>query len=68
MKPDLLNITVADGKYTLIQTGQGQLKALRHGEEWRDLTGDNLILALGQEIEQLRNDLALLGVVLTQNT
>jgi hypothetical protein len=35
------------------ENGAG-LKALRYGQEWRDLTGDGLILALAQEIEALR--------------
>jgi hypothetical protein len=43
------------GKYTYIRNdiigGQG---VLRYGEEWRDLTGDKFILAMAQEIEDLR--------------
>jgi translation initiation factor 2B subunit (eIF-2B alpha/beta/delta family) len=41
-----------DGKYTVINNN-GVLKALRYGEEWRDLTGDNLIGAMLSEIERL---------------
>lgn len=48
-----LSITVYDGKYTVIHDERG-LRALRYGEEWRDCTGDGLILALAQEIETLR--------------
>lgn len=50
----LLSITLADGKYTVIQYDDGRLCALRYGEPWRDLTGDKLVLALAQEVERLR--------------
>ncbi len=53
-QPDLLHVSVYDGKYTVIQAADGRLRALRHGEEWRDCVGDGLILALAQEIETLR--------------
>jgi len=51
---DLLRVTIGDGKYTIVQDHNGELKALRHNEEWRDLIGDNLILTMAQEIEKLR--------------
>lgn len=35
-------MTFADGKYTVVYD-QGHLTALRYGETWRDLSGDNLI-------------------------
>jgi ubiquinone biosynthesis protein UbiJ len=49
-----MKVTIYDGKYTVIQDERGRLRALRHGEEWRDCTGDELILALAQEVEDLR--------------
>lgn len=53
-----LNVTVGDGKYTVIQEANGRLRALRYGEPWpaRDdsLIGDNLVLALAQEVQALR--------------
>lgn len=49
-----LKVTVCDGKYTVIQTDDG-LRALRYGQEWRDLTGDGLVLALAQEVDELRD-------------
>jgi len=52
-----MNITVADGKYTVIQDEKGRLRALRYGEEWRDCCGDNLIYALAAEVEDLRVEL-----------
>lgn len=55
-----LNVTVYDGKYTVIQDERGGLRALRYGEEWLDCTGNGLILALAQEVEMLRETVALL--------
>lgn len=49
-----LRVNVYDGKYTVIMTDDGGLRALRYGEEWRDLCGDGLVLALAHEIENLR--------------
>ena len=49
-----LVVEVLDGKYTVIQDSKGGIKALRYGEEWRDCCGDGLILALAQEIYELR--------------
>ncbi len=51
---DMLRVTVADGKYTLVQDKDGKQVALRYGQEWRDLVGDNLTLALGHELEAAR--------------
>ncbi|MGO2150819.1 MAG: hypothetical protein ACTH32_06415 [Microbacterium gubbeenense] len=54
---DRNRIDVADGKYTVLGIEDGHLRALRHGEEWRSLTGDNLILALAQELQEARERL-----------
>lgn len=43
----------ADGKYTLIHLNGTGLRALRYGEEWRDLVGDGMVLAMLQEVEEL---------------
>jgi len=61
-KDHLLCVTVRDGKYTVIQDKSGRLYAERYGEEWRDCAGDNLILALAQEVKNLRFEL--LGEIL----
>jgi hypothetical protein len=53
---DPTHITVCDGKYTLI-LDPSNLRALRYGEAWRDLTGDGFVMALGQEIVELREKL-----------
>ena len=56
----MTKIELSDGKYTVVnELGEGGgFKALRYGEEWRDLTGDNLVLAMYCEIEELREQLA----------
>lgn len=41
------------GEYTVIHENGTNFHALRHGEQWRDLTGDNLVLALVSRIEHL---------------
>ena len=51
------DITIYDGKYRVIMDDNNRLYALRYGEPWRDLCGDNLILALVQEIANLKQDL-----------
>lgn len=46
------------GDYEVIEDLRNNtFKALRHGEEWRDLVGDNLILALIDKIEELEEDI-----------
>ena len=50
----LLSVTISDGKYTVVQDNKGALTALRYKEEWRDCCGDGLILALAQEVDDLR--------------
>jgi hypothetical protein len=50
-------IVVCDGKYTLIMDPTN-MRALRHGEPWRDLLGDGFIMALGHEILRLKETLA----------
>lgn len=46
-------ITVGDGKYTVSHNNGVGLKALRNGEEWRELSGDGLVLSMVQRIEEL---------------
>lgn len=54
---DLINVSVENGKYTVIQDKRGRLHAFRYGEPWRDLCGDNLVYALAAEVERLREEL-----------
>jgi hypothetical protein len=54
----LIKESFDNGKYTVIfstvNAPNTTFKALRHGEEWRDLTGDGLVLAMLHEVERLR--------------
>lgn len=48
-------ISVYDGKYkVLLSEDCNTFEALRHGEKWRNLCGDNLVLQLCLEILTLR--------------
>lgn len=52
-------IDLCDGKYTIIcDLRTGQFEALRHGERWRSLVGDKMILAMFDKIIELREKLA----------
>lgn len=57
-----LDVTVGDGKYQILFPRGGELHCLRHGKPWpaRDLNGDNLVLALTQEVQKLRDENAML--------
>lgn len=50
-------VIIEDGKYAITGLETGQLRALRHGQPWRELVGDKLVLALAQEIRKLRGQL-----------
>lgn len=55
-----------DDKYTVIEDiNNGIFKATRYGEEWRDLIGDNLILAMFWKLELY--ELALKEIVEKEN-
>lgn len=47
-------VTVYDDKFTVRFYRDGTLEALRYGKPWRDLTGDGLVLALAEEVHELR--------------
>jgi hypothetical protein len=52
------------GKYTVVQDETGRVRVLRYGEEWRDATGDGVILALAQNVERQDKRIAeLRGVI-----
>lgn len=58
MADQRLNISVDNGKYTVIMEADGRLHALRHGEPWQDLSGNNLVYFLAAELEEARKRLA----------
>jgi hypothetical protein len=49
------NVSICDGKYIIIQAPTGTTRVLRYGEEWRDVTGDNVIGGLALELQQARD-------------
>lgn len=52
-KPTILSVDLENGKYTVqFNESTGELKALRYGEEWRNLSGDGMVLALLHKIEE----------------
>ncbi|BAS11817.1 hypothetical protein AHiyo8_01200 [Arthrobacter sp. Hiyo8] len=55
---DSNTVVIENGKYAVTGIETGRLEALRHGEPWRELTGDKLVLGLAQEIQELREQLA----------
>jgi len=54
-------LELENGKYTVYQEKQGSLKALRYGEPWRDLCGDNLVFYLMVELSEAKDLLKMLG-------
>lgn len=51
-------LVLEDGKYAVVFDDEtGALKALRHGEPWRDLAGDKLVFALFSAVQELQRDL-----------
>lgn len=54
IKPNGTEIELENGKYTIILEDGGEVHAYRYGDWWRELTGDNLVMALVYEVEELR--------------
>ena len=58
-------IILDSGKYEVVldQTdGKFNFYALRYGEKWRNLTGDNLVLAMFNKIQDLEDILLAYGI------
>lgn len=50
-------ITLSDGKYEYeFDHQKGAQTIKRNGKDWRDETGDNLILAMAQRIDELEEE------------
>ncbi len=59
-----MRIDIDDGHYTIVfEEATGRLYALRYGQEWRDCTGDNLLLLTAMKVERLRSEVAKLREV-----
>lgn len=56
--PDNLRVALDGGKYEVVQEAGGKAYALRHGEHWRDLTGDKLVLSLAYDLVEARERIA----------
>lgn len=54
-----------DGKFTVIYD-EGHFKALRYGQPWRDLTGDNLVYAMLVKAIQLKEERDVLAAKLKE--
>ena len=68
----MIKVKVDDDKYTVFLPTEPQdhrnFRALRYGEEWRDLTGDNLIYNLAYELNEARAENARLRDMLIADT
>lgn len=54
-----IEIKLEDGKYTyVLEPDRGMQYALRYGQPWRDLCGDNLIYWMGVRIVELERQVA----------
>lgn len=53
-----IQLDLDDGKYRVLYDGDGGLRALRYGEPWRELTGDNLVFSLVYRVVELESALA----------
>ena len=57
---NLLDVEVEDGKYRVVMSETGHFRAYRHGELWRELTGDKLIFALASELDEAKKCIKIL--------
>lgn len=59
---EILNVSTSDGRYTVVLRRDGTSHVLRYGEPWTPFpeggSVGNVVIALGLEIETLRDDLA----------
>ena len=53
MAEQRLNVSVENGKYTVIMEADGRLHALRYGGPWQDLCGNTLVYFLAAELEAI---------------
>lgn len=54
---EVVRFKFADGKYEYVREPGFRAHVYRHGEEWRDVTGDGFILSMIQRIEELEESL-----------
>lgn len=69
----LKKIELEDGKYTILHHEEhGGITILRHGEVWRNETGDKLFLAMVHQILELQDEVEQLketydGAIITKS-
>ena len=52
---EMLRVSDDDGKYTVVQHGDGSVEVLRYGEPWKRDVGNDL-LAFGYDLEKAREE------------
>lgn len=52
-----LAISVDVGRYTVQQNADGYMRVLRDGLDWRECTGDKLILEMAHRVQELERAL-----------
>lgn len=50
-------VLIINEKYMVLHENGTNLRARRYGEDWRDLVGDGLVLAMAQRIEELEDEI-----------
>ena len=52
-------VSVANGKYTVVLEDTGGMHVLRYGKPWRnDFVGDNFTISLAYELDEARKEAA----------
>ena len=54
------SVELDDGKYTYERLANGEQRATRYGERWKELVGDKFVAAMGYAIEDLQGENAIL--------
>lgn len=55
---DRWTVSVGEGKYAYVYDATAPVVVLRHGESWRDVTGDKFIYCLASELKDAREKIA----------
>lgn len=62
MSDQRLEVATSDRKYTVIQDSTGAVRVLRYSDNWLGpgFAGDGMVLTLAQDVQELRERVALL--------
>lgn len=58
MSNHTIDIAFGEGKYRYVMDATGKARCELHGNPWRDLVGDKMVLALASEVEELRREVS----------